>query len=1436
MTRFDDVKHQTTEDYFNGNKFSIDAFNKKYASFEGETYVQALKRVCGFVASMEPTEELKKYWADRWFDEIYNDWWHPAGSIMQGAGSGKKISLANCFSRDTEFVTDKGAKSFYDFADGDEVNALTNYGGFIKSKVKKYSPQKLKKLTIQRNGFYKEIKCTDNHLWRTLQKETIVVKETKDLSIGDVIPYIKRKWMKGANDNRYFCPLGFIHGLTFGDGTYYKEGDYCNLDLCGDSKQFLKYFKGFDWVINDSDEDKIRILYLPNYMKQMPDFEKINSEYILGFLIGWFAADGTIGENGGSRLCSSKIEQLIEIKKVIQSLGIYTTEIRKERELNPFNNSVSPLYGLYFVKDCLFESFFVKENHKEKYQNYINNLQKDKSKVNWKVVDVEETDLVEEVWCLEVPEVQNFTLADGVNTHNCVTISLGLLKEDEEWDNLESIIRNTAYSVAKSAAYRQGLGIDFCLSPETLILTSDLRQIPVKDINIGDELIGFDENLNLDKNRLKPSVVKSKDVIKRPSYKITTDRGYVIASAEHLWVSRNGKEKPDGRMACKYEWVATDNLKVGHHIAFSIEPWEEQTSKDAGYLSGLLDGEGWVSKSHSGIGQNEGIVYNKIIELFDFFKIKYNVNEGKKCKKITTNGKWESIKLLGMFRPPRLLSKSKLLWEDKKLTGQKNPYAKIINIEFLGEKEVVALGTSTQTLIANGFLSHNSRLRPSGAKVLNSANESTGAVHWMKFIDSIAYFVGQKGRIPAFLISLNISHPDIEEFITVKSDYTKIQNANISVQISDAFYRAVEADKDWELRFEVPGIKAGDKIWMDDESKTSDCYQDTETKRWYRIAQFNKKKELITKKVSARKLMELVAKNMYTNAEPGIQNIDIARKYSNSDYVYNPKHPLNFDSRIISTNACSEQYLDRNGTCILSSINAEKFSINQEQYKTELGIVGESVNRFLDNVISCELEYHTYATHYQRMSMEELRRTGAGFTNLTGWLFKQNMIYGTTEGNEVSEEFQKWYNYSLYKSSINLGKEKGSFKSFVKEKYIQSPFIKRMMKEFPELTFDTMRNVTCSSIAPTGSLALMFSRSVLSYGIEPAFGIYYWKRTRISGKYEYYFCVPSIVREVFKSAGFEIPMKSDDIKDTWDGKFGKPIAEFIDKHKELIGIKFKNSTDIKAEDKLEMMSKVMKWVDSSISVTYMLPEKSTWKDVYNFIISAWKKEVKSIAAFPDRKMYGIVSFISFKDLAFKLKSEGVGIHAQNFTPEEANELHIASENITQSSAPKRPAELEADFYVVKVKEEKFIMAVGLLNGAPFEVFGGHMNGNGLNFKFTHKKGKIVKKKSGVYVAEIGDDLEADFSKVFNPVEKSLFRSLSTSLRHGVPVKFIVEQLQKAEDDMFSIGSATARVLKKYIADGEKVTGVQCPQCKTVGSLIYKDGCNECTNCGYSKCS
>jgi ribonucleoside-diphosphate reductase alpha chain len=710
-----------------------------------------------------------------------------------------------------------------------------------------------------------------------------------------------------------------------------------------------------------------------------------------------------------------------------------------------------------------------------------------------------------------------------------------------------------------------------------------------------------------------------------------------------------------------------------------------------------------------------------------------------------------------------------------------------------------------------------SKLRPRGLEVRNSSNESQGVVHWMKLIDSIGNYIGQKGRIPAMLFSLSVNHPDIEEFIKVKSDYTVIQNANISVQTNDAFYKAVEENADWKLSFTIPGTIAGDKVYVDVHSIDIECKQDE--KGWYKLAKKTRKEEKVEKVVKARYLLELIAKSSTLNAEPGVQQIDLARYWSNSDYV---------GRSVISTNACSEQYLSRESLCVLGSINVGRFSTEPKEYKDQLKKIAYSINRFLDNVNTMEIVGNTYATPHQKIAIEELRRTGAGLTNMTAWLFRKNLEYGSVEANEAMLEFNRIYNYYLYESSICLGKEKGSFGLFDREKYEQSPFIKHMMEQ--GLVFEAMRNCTCSSIAPTGSISLLFRDFIMSYGVEPAFGMYFWKRTRMSGKYEYYFCVPNVVRSFFKEQGCEIPMTFDCIKDTWDGSIGKPIADFIDENAKKFGIKFKKSTEIKAMDKLDLMSKLMKNVDSSISVTYALPEDSSWKDVYDLIIEANRKGVKSIAAFPDKKMYGIVSYIPFKTLALNLKSAGTAIHISNFSEEELSELNLIVENKTNTNSAKRKKELEADLYQVKIRGKKYLMVVGIQDGTPYEMFGGVIP-DSISCKIP-TKGKMIKIKHGHYKLDLGDgNIIENFGDLFTGEEQILFRMVSISLRHGIPIKFLVDQLAKAAADVVDIASATSRVLKKYIVNGEKAGG-KCPTCGKQ-ELIYIDGCVSCV-CGWSK--
>ncbi len=721
-----------------------------------------------------------------------------------------------------------------------------------------------------------------------------------------------------------------------------------------------------------------------------------------------------------------------------------------------------------------------------------------------------------------------------------------------------------------------------------------------------------------------------------------------------------------------------------------------------------------------------------------------------------------------------------------------------------------------------------SRLRPRGSAVLNSSNESAGAIHWMKLVDSIGYYVGQKGRIPAMLFSLSCEHPDLMEFVNSKVGRTSIQNANISVQITEDFYHAVEEDREWEMSFEIPEVKVGQRVYVDRYTASTDTEKDE--RGYYNVARRNRAGEKIVRRESARKILELIAHNMFHHAEPGIQNIDLARKMSNSDYVYDPNDE--YDSRVLSTNACSEQYLSRDSLCFLASQNAGRFSSEPKKFEAEQETIGCSVNRFLDNAISAELAGHTYATPLQKLANQKLRRTGAGFTNMGAWLFKQGLVYGTPEATEAVRWYTERFNYHLYRSSIETGREKGSFGLFNREKLERSPFIKRMVNL--GLEFDALRNVTCSSIAPTGSLSLMFRREVMSYGAEPGFGLYYWKRTRISGQYEYYFCVPAVVRDVLKDNGISLPIESDTVKDTWDGQIGKPVAKIIDEAAAWLGLAFKPATEVTPFEKLDMMAAMMESVDSSISITYLLPENTKPKDVYEFILAAHKRGVKSVAAFPDRQMYGIVSFEPFRDLAERLQSQGVEIHAQNFSEEELAHLgknaRVAA--LARSEAPKRPQELPCEIHLAKLGGEPYTVLVGLLGGTPYEVMVVKSHAT------RHETGTLTKVKRGQYqlVSKKGDVLIANVGENCGPDLEALTRLVSTALRHGTPIQFVAGQLLKVSGGLQSVARCLGRTLKKYITDGTKVAGETCTSCGAENSLVHEGGCSTCSLCLTSKCA
>lgn len=179
--------------------------------------------------------------------------------------------------------------------------------------------------------------------------------------------------------------------------------------------------------------------------------------------------------------------------------------------------------------------------------------------------------------------------------------------------------------------------------------------------------------------------------------------------------------------------------------------------------------------------------------------------------------------------------------------------------------------------------------------------------------------------------------------------------------------------------------------------------------------------------------------------------------------------------------------------------------------------------------------------------------------------------------------------------------------------------------------------------------------------------------------------------------------------------------------------------------------------------------------------------------------------------------------------------------IKESHAPKRPLELTCEIHHANIRGDAWTILIGLLDGQPYEVIGGlsiHVE-----IPKKYKEGVLIKNprktvnsRYDLKFGENGDEvLIKDVVAVFdNPNHGSLTRMISMSLRHGVPIQYVAEQLQKDKDsDMFSFSKVISRVLKKYVKDGVAGSG-KCNNCGS-SNLIYQAGCPVCKDCGYSKC-
>ncbi len=695
-----------------------------------------------------------------------------------------------------------------------------------------------------------------------------------------------------------------------------------------------------------------------------------------------------------------------------------------------------------------------------------------------------------------------------------------------------------------------------------------------------------------------------------------------------------------------------------------------------------------------------------------------------------------------------------------------------------------------------------SGIRPKDAITNNAAKTTDGLGVFMDRFSNTCREVAQNGRRGAEMLTISGKHPEIETFINIKRDRKRVTGANISIRLYNEFMNAVKDNEDYTLRWPV------DK---------------------------NAKDARIIKQIKAKDIWDQIVDSAWNNAEPGLLFWDHVKDNTPSD-IYEEE---GYGS--ISTNPCGEIVLSAYDACRLLVLNISSYVKNPFTPKASFdyklfhkhAIIAQ---RLMDDIVDLEIECIDRIIAKVKADPEPMeakivelnlwekirkaimggRRTGLGPTALGDTMAMMGVRYGSPESVKLTYDIYRALAVAAHTSSCILAKERGAFPIFNFKKEKNHNYLNSIMKDAGR-TVKAMwkntgrRNIALTTTAPTGSVSTL---TQTTSGIEPAYMLTYVRRKKIN---------PSD-----KNARVDF---IDAMGDRWQ--------EFtiyhpgVKKWMEITGnTNIEESpywgataTEIDWLASVEVQAAAQKSVDHSISKTCNLPADATKELVSEVYMKAWELGCKGFTVYRDGCRAGVL-----------IKEE---------SSQKNKSLSDRPDEIGYNTAPKRPLELPCHIKKSKVDGEAWTIFIGLINGKPYEVFGGLSKY--IDIPNKYKTGKIVKNgknSDGItaYNLVVGEDddqmILKDIANIFENKNYGAFtRTISLAMRHGTPIQFVVEQLTKDKfSEMTSFSRVIARVLKTYIKDGSTFTAEKkCLACGAQGTLVYQEGCVLCTACKNSKC-
>jgi len=727
-----------------------------------------------------------------------------------------------------------------------------------------------------------------------------------------------------------------------------------------------------------------------------------------------------------------------------------------------------------------------------------------------------------------------------------------------------------------------------------------------------------------------------------------------------------------------------------------------------------------------------------------------------------------------------------------------------------------------QTGGGNGF--GFSRLRPKGSLVKSSAGQATGPVGFLRVYDNAFGEIAQGGtRRGANMAVLRVDHPDIEEFITCKTDENQITNFNISVGITDAFMKAVEQDEDWPLVF--PDVR-------DPRYRQVDGTLEQMVEAGVPLVTY--------KTVRARELFEKIVRQAHHNGEPGVLFLDAANRANPVPHLY----PLE------ATNPCGEQWLGPYENCCLGSVNlAQHFGPEGTVDWDELRKSVELATIFLDDVV--EANNYVPAVPELKAAAHRARRIGLGLMGLADLMYHVGIRYGSPEGQEFAAQVMEFIRYHSMRTSIRLAEQRGAFPAI--EGSIYDPQSLRWQPPTPlepyqndwgrpEIHWDEIvtgiqrsgiRNAAQTTIAPTGTIATVAGCE--GYGCEPVFALAYIRHVNDNGNdLQLTYTSPQFEQALIR-AGISEDDRARIIEQVMEAGSCQDVLELPEEIRDVFVV----SQDITAEEHVRMQAAMQAFVDNSLSKTINFPPEATPEDVATAYRLAWKLGCKGITVY----VTGSREKVVLETLATARQKK-----APEPQPETTEQLLIWQEN-----KKPRPRSLPGFTYSIETPLGKAFVTINENGGSqPFEVFINTSKAGSDTAAVSEAIGRLIsytlRLSSPIEPAERMRQIIRQMLGIGGGRPLGFGPNRVRSLPDGV-AQVLNEYLREREDriqpDQKELPAAAdgqfflvspAKTDPPAVRDGQRFLriGDLCPECGEA-TLINEEGCRKCYTCGYSEC-